>query len=173
MRDIEFRDVTLNDIEALVQISRQTFEETNLKTSGTNNLVQYIEESFSQHKLMEEIGNSYSRFYFVTLNKEVIGYLKLNTGNSQTVEMDKNALEIERIYILSEYQGQKVGQFLFNKAMQVAEQKGSSFVWLCVWEKNLSAIRFYKKNGFAAFDNKIFKLGEEYQTDILMKKNIR
>lgn len=170
MRDLAFRIVTLNDLEALAQISKKTFEETNLITSGSNNLMQYIQESFSLDKLTEEVSNADSSFYFATLDDEVIGYLKLNTGNAQTVEMDKSALEIERIYILSEYQGQKVGQFLCNKVIEIAEQTSSSFVWLGVWEKNLTAMGFYKKNGFAAFDNKIFKLGEEYQTDILMKK---
>jgi len=40
---------------------------------------------------------------------------------------------------------------------------------LGVWEKNQRAINFYKKNGFVEFDKHIFKLGEDKQTDIMMK----
>ncbi len=36
-------------------------------------------------------------------------------------------------------------------------------------EKNFKAIRFYKKNGFIEFDKHIFKLGNDEQTDIMMK----
>lgn len=36
-------------------------------------------------------------------------------------------------------------------------------------EENLRAISFYKKNGFMEFDKHIFKLGDDEQTDIMMK----
>ena len=45
-----------------------------------------------------------------------------------------------------------------------------SYVWLGVWEQNPRAIRFYEKNGFVPFDTHVFILGEDKQTDILMKK---
>ncbi|MET4084245.1 ribosomal protein S18 acetylase RimI-like enzyme [Pedobacter sp. UYP30] len=170
MENIEVRRVTLDDIEALAEIGRQTFEQTNSDTSSTNDMVKYMEEGFFVDKLTEEVRNIASQFYFATLNEQVIGYLKLNTGNSKTAALDDESLEIERIYVLAAYHGQKVGQFLYNKAMQVAEEQKFHFVWLCVWEKNPRAIRFYEKNGFVAFDQKYFKLGEEEQTDIMMKK---
>ena len=37
------------------------------------------------------------------------------------------------------------------------------------WEENPRAINFYKKNGFVEFDKHIFKLGDDEQTDILMR----
>jgi hypothetical protein len=37
-------------------------------------------------------------------------------------------------------------------------------------EKKTRAIKFYKKNGYVEFDKHTFVLGEDEQTDILMKK---
>jgi ribosomal protein S18 acetylase RimI-like enzyme len=54
--------------------------------------------------------------------------------------------------------------------MEVAKALHSAYVWLGVWEKNARAIRFYEKNGFVAFDKHLFKLGDEEQTDIMMKR---
>ena len=170
MENIEIRKVTLKDIGVLAQIGRQTFEETFSDTNSADNMAKYLEEGFAVAKLTEEVSNVASQFYFATLNGPVIGYLKLNTGKSQTESLDDEALEIERIYVLAAYHGQKVGQLLYNKAMQVAEERKSPFVWLGVWEKNPRAIRFYEKNGFVAFDKHVFKLGEDEQTDIMMKK---
>ena len=170
MENIEIRKVTLKDIGVLAQIGRQTFEETFSDTNSADNMAKYLEEGFAVAKLTEEVSNVASQFYFATLNGQVIGYLKLNTGKSQTESLDVEALEIERIYVLAAYHGQKVGQLLYNKAMQVAEERKSPFVWLGVWEKNPRAIRFYEKNGFVAFDKHVFKLGEDEQTDIMMKK---
>ncbi len=58
---------------------------------------------------------------------------------------------------------------MYNKAIEVAKEKGTHYVWLGVWEENLRAIAFYKKNGFEEFDKHIFKLGDDEQTDIMMK----
>jgi ribosomal protein S18 acetylase RimI-like enzyme len=170
MENIEIREVTLNDMDALAQIGRQTFLETFSDTNSADNMRKYLEEGFSVNKLIEELGNIASQFYFAVLNEHVIGYLKVNTGNSQSEALDDDALEIERIYVLAEYHGKKVGQVLFNKAIQIAEERKSPFVWLGVWERNPKAICFYEKNGFVAFDKHVFKLGEDEQTDVMMKK---
>ncbi len=95
--------------------------------------------------------------------------MKLNFGQSQTELKDDKAIEIERIYVLKEFHGNKVGQILYDKAIEVARQKNADYVWLGVWEENPRAINFYKKNGFVEFDKHIFKLGEDEQTDIMMK----
>jgi ribosomal protein S18 acetylase RimI-like enzyme len=76
---------------------------------------------------------------------KVIGYLKVNSGNAQTELKDKRALEIERIYILKEYQGKKVGQLLCETALQIAKQSQADYIWLGVWEENHKAMNFYKK----------------------------
>ena len=110
-----------------------------------------------------------AEFYFAVLDNTIIGYLKLNVGSAQTELQDDKALEIERIYVLKEFHGKKVGQLLYEKAIQIAKQKNVDYVWLGVWEENHRAVRFYKKNGFVPFDKHIFKLGHEEQTDIMMK----
>ena len=104
--------------------------------------------------------------------RQVIGYLKLNFGDSQTELKDDKSAEIERIYVLQEYQGKKVGQLLYEKALQIANAYKADYIWLGVWEENPRAIQFYKKNGFTEFDKHIFKLGEDEQTDIMMKLSL-
>ena len=110
-----------------------------------------------------------AELYFAMLNNQVVGYLKLNFGQAQTELKDDKALEIERIYVLQEFHGKKIGQLLYEKAIQIAKQANMDYVWLGVWEENERAINFYKKNGFVAFDKHLFKLGDDEQTDIMMK----
>ncbi len=68
--------------------------------------------------------------------------------------------------------GKKVGQMLYEKAIEIARLQRRSYIWLAVWEENARAIKFYKKNGFVEFDQHIFKLGNDEQVDIMMKKAI-
>lgn len=169
MPEIEIKKVTLKDIVQLQKIGRKTFYETFAAENSEANMVQYLEESFSTAKLTSELQDSNSAFYFATLDNIEIGYLKLNFGSSQTELQDKKGLEIERIYVSKEFQGKNVGQLLYEKALAIARQHKSDFIWLGVWEENTKAINFYKKNGFVAFDKHIFKLGDDEQTDIIMK----
>ena len=166
---MEIRKVTLNDIEQLQQIGRQTFSETFSSSNTEENMTTYLEEGFSNEKLIEELNNESSEFYFALSENELVCYLKINFGQSQTELQDDTALEIERIYVLKEFHGKKVGQVLYEKAIEIAKQKNAHYVWLGVWEENPRAISFYKKNGFVEFDKHIFKLGDDEQTDIMMK----
>jgi ribosomal protein S18 acetylase RimI-like enzyme len=173
MEHIEIRKASPGNIEELQNIGRQTFSETFSATNDEENMRKYLEESFSSDRLTTELNDSNSEFHFAILNGKVIGYLKLNYGTSQTELKDDKAVEIERIYVLQEFHGKKVGQLLYDKAIQIATDRNAGYVWLGVWEENLRAINFYKKNGFVPFDKHIFKLGNDEQTDIMMKLELK
>ncbi len=169
MADIDINKVVLNDIVQLQKIGRQTFYETFSAGNTEENMKKYLDEEFSIEKLNVELNDKNAEFYFAKLDNTIIGYLKLNFGPSQTELQDDKALEIERIYVLKEFHGKNVGQILYDKAIQVARQKNADYVWLGVWEENPRAINFYKKNGFVEFDKHLFKLGDDIQTDLMMK----
>lgn len=171
--EITVTKITENDILELQEIGRKTFDETFSENNTEESMNEYLESSFSTEKLTTELNDKNSEFYFAKINDEVIGYLKLNMGSSQTEIKDENALEIERIYVSKDFHGKKVGQILYEKAIEIASQKKVDYVWLGVWEKNLRAINFYQKNGFTEFDKHIFRLGNEEQTDIMMKLNLK
>lgn len=172
MEDIKIRKVTVEDLSELQKIGRITFAETFSESNNAEDMAQYLEEGFSEQKLLKELQNEESAFYFAVDGETVIGYLKVNFGASQTEILDEAAMEIERIYVLAAYHGRKVGQLLYEKAEQVAREQGLSYVWLGVWEKNPKAIAFYTKNGFIAFSKHVFKLGNDEQTDIMMRKRL-
>lgn len=169
MSDIFIKNVGINDILILQNIGRQTFSETFTESNTAENMQKYLEEGFAIQKLTLELQNENSQFYFAQLEDVVLGYLKINFGASQTELKDNKAVEIERIYVLQAFQGKKIGQLLYEKAMQIAKEVKAEYIWLGVWEENNKAIHFYTKNGFVPFDKHIFKLGDEEQTDIMMK----
>ena len=169
MDKIDIKKVSLSDIDELRSISRQTFLETFADGNTESDMKKYLDENLSNDKLVGELIILDSEFYFASIQNKVIGYLKINFGQAQTELKDQKSLEIERIYILKEFHGKKVGQILFDTALQIASRIKADYVWLGVWEKNFRAINFYKKNGFVEFDKHIFKLGDDEQTDIMMK----
>lgn len=171
--EIKITKIKANEITELQKIGKKTFSETFSDNNTEESMAQYLETSFATEKLLAEVNDKNSEFYFARLDHTIIGYLKLNTGSSQTEIKDENALEIERIYVSKDFHGKKVGQALYDKAIAIAAEKSVDYIWLGVWENNWQAIGFYKKNGFREFDKHIFRLGDEEQTDIMMKLDLK
>jgi ribosomal protein S18 acetylase RimI-like enzyme len=169
MSSFVIKKIDLSDLVQLQYIGRLTFYETFAAFNTEENMLKYLGESFSDERLNNELTNPNSEFYFAYDKNEIIGYLKINFGQSPSELKVDNALEIERIYVLKNYQGKKVGQLFHDMAVDIARKKQLKYVWLGVWEENTKAINFYKKNGFIEFDKHIFYLGNDKQTDIMMK----
>lgn len=167
--DIIIRPVETADVNALLEIGRTTFTEAFGPANSPENLQKYLDSKFSPEALAEEVENPDSMFFFAEQDGQAIGYLKVNFGNAQTESMPEHTMEIERIYVLAKFYGKGVAKLLFDKAMSLAREKNSVTVWLGVWEENPRAIKFYEKNGFVEFDKHSFTLGNDVQTDILMK----
>lgn len=170
MSSIIINKASAEDVEIVQSLGRQTFSETFAEDNTEEAMKKYLEESFNTEKIKSELNNPDSFFYIAWEEDNPVGYLKVNSGEAQTELQDDTALEIERIYVKKSHHGKKVGQLLYNQALETAGQLGKSYLWLGVWEKNLRALQFYRKNGFVEFDKHIFRLGEEEQTDLMMKK---
>lgn len=169
MEQIDIVIVHKKDIQELQKIGSATFFETYSVANTKKNMEKYLKACFSIEKLTSELNDKNSKFYFALSNQKVVGYLKLNFGSSQTEIKNTECIEIERFYVLKEFHGRKIGKMLFEKAIEIANDYNAKFIWLGVWEENTTAINFYKKNGFIVFDKHLFKLGDDEQTDILMK----
>ena len=169
---MKIRKINIDDLEALRNLSIQTFKETFEEVNTEEDMQKYLDENLSIEKLKTELENPNSEFYFAENNDEILGYLKLNFKDAQTEKLEENHFEIERIYVLKTFLGQKIGQILFDKAIEIGREKNLEYVWLGVWEENHRAIRFYGKNGFEIFGKHDFVLGEDVQTDLLMKMKI-
>ncbi|WP_027385452.1 GNAT family N-acetyltransferase [Chryseobacterium gregarium] len=172
MTSIIIKKVSAEELEVLQSVGRETFYETFAKDNSEDEMQKYLDESFSTEKLSQELNTADSHFFIAWEEDNPIGYLKVNAGKAQTELQDDASMEIERIYVKSSHQGKKVGQLLYDKALEVALHEKKQYLWLGVWEENLRAVNFYKKNGFVTFDKHIFRLGSEEQTDLMMRKDL-
>jgi ribosomal protein S18 acetylase RimI-like enzyme len=169
---IQIKRLISADAETLLHLSRKTFFDAFARLNNAADMEAYASTAFTLQKYEEELSNPDSHFYFAVADNDTAGYIKLNYNAAQTELQDPNALEVERIYILQEFQGQQIGKHLLDFAIQTAIDKKFSYVWLGVWEHNNKAINFYKSKGFTQFGSHPFVLGTDEQTDILMRKEL-
>jgi len=163
----------MEDVKVLQQLCRQTFAETFQEQNTEEDLNKFLDEAYALPILEKEIADEDSKIFLAYGDQgHAIGYLKINRGAAQTEEGYDNSLEIQRIYMLKEAKGQGVGSKFMQLAEEQAKAWGLSYVWLGVWEHNYAAQKFYTGKGFEKFSQHVFVVGEDAQTDFLMKKAI-
>ncbi|MEF2966264.1 GNAT family N-acetyltransferase [Paenibacillus sp. M1] len=169
---IEIKKCDRENLQLLQEISIETFNETFRAQNSPENMKAYLERAFDSAQLEKELSEIASEFYFIYFNAELAGYLKVNMNEAQSENMGDASLEVERIYIRSEFQGNGLGKYLIDKAMEIAIGQNKKRIWLGVWEKNENAIHFYKKMGFVQTGAHSFYMGDEAQIDYIMTKTL-
>lgn len=163
---------TLQHLQQLQQVAQQSFCETFAAVNKAEDIEDYLNTALSLTSLTQQLTHPSSAFYLLEVDQQPAGYLKLNQAPAQTEINDPAAIEIERIYLLQAYQRRRLGQALLDKAISLANEQHKSYLWLGVWEHNQQALAFYKKNGFYKIDQHHFQLGDDLQTDFILRKDL-
>lgn len=167
--DLLIRECTMEDLPILKSLSEVTFIDSFGDDNNEEDLKAYLLENFSSEKLEKKLRNQHSRYYMALFLGEPAGYMKVNFEGAHTEINNENSLEVQRIYVLRKFIGQKIGKSLMEKAMEIGRSGNLDYLWLGVWERNIPAIGFYERMGFSKIGEHIFIIGNDQQLDYLMK----
>lgn len=167
--NLRIQQCSLAHLDELVKISRTTFIEAFETENNPEDFKNYIDFAFDKERLSGELKNTDSSFYFVYDDTVLVGYFKLNENKAQTDIKENDSLELERIYVLQKFQGNKIGEWMLGQIIGLAMKMNKSYIWLGVWEHNGKAIKFYQRKGFSKFGTHPYYIGKDKQTDWLMQ----
>ena len=171
--EITFRKCSIEDIVPLQKHSIATFTEAFKAQNNPKDFQAYLAKAFSEAQLLSELENENTSFHFVEKQGEWVGYLKTNVLEAQGELREPEGMELERIYVKPPLQGQGIGLKMISFAESLAIKQGKTYLWLGVWEHNAKAIRFYERHGYKKFDTHSFYMGNDKQTDWLLKKKLK
>ncbi|AKD58345.1 GCN5 family acetyltransferase [Spirosoma radiotolerans] len=168
------RSATLADAAVLTDLSAITMREAFGPPHNPAELVdEYIASSITQPILEAELLDARSTFFMMVLPDGIpIGYAKLRKHTPPRRMKQRNAIEIQRIYLLQSQIGQGQGRTLLQYCTDWARMQGYKAVWLGVWERNYRARAFYEKMGFKPFGFHYFQFGSERQRDLWLEKQL-
>ncbi len=169
---ITVRRCTVEDLEALRNLSIDTYVETFEAYNTPENMAEYLGRAYDLEKLKRELEDEDTTFLFVYHNGALAGYIKLNESPSQTEINDPKSLEVERLYVLKAYQDKGIGRYLMELAINTAKECNKEYIWLGVWERNFKAQRFYGRYNFYRIGEHVFRMGDDEQIDFLLRKNL-
>lgn len=147
MKEISIKKLNVEDALLLSEVAKKAYADHYLHLWHDGGRW-YMETCFSVKKLTAELNNLNAVFYLAFYNNAPAGFLKLNIDAPLESWKEKNALELERIYLTKDSEGKGIGRKLVELAAEVAKENNKDFVWLKAMDTSAGPIEFYKKMNF-------------------------
>lgn len=160
------------DIATLKSVAERSFVGAFQGGIPERDMQQYFDTAYSEETLLAEARDLDTDVFFIEDRGEVVGFLKVSFGGSQTEAMGEEYAELQRIYLLPDTVGGGYGSALMAKAVELAQARGKSRLWLGVWEHNERALDFYRAKGFERIGEHWFTTGTSRQLDWILARNI-
>ncbi len=157
----------------LAELGARTFFDAFARDNTPEDIDSYIAQAFHPQQIAAELADPCATFFLAEVKGQAVGYAKLKTGAAPECVKDPQAVELERIYVDQHVVGQGIGAALMKACLEEAQEATHSAIWLGVWQRNESALAFYRKWGFAQVGIKTFTVGEDVQHDYVMMRSLR
>ena len=158
------------DIPALREIAIRTQLDTFGAFNSEANMRAYLDQAYSLENLYRELDEAGSRNYLAIQDRKIAGFMRLRRNDEVEQLLGSNTIEMQRLYVDTNRKGEGIGSVMMREALAVADNESVDWIWLGVWERNIAAQKFYLKWKFEQFSEHVFQMGDDPQTDWLLRR---
>jgi ribosomal protein S18 acetylase RimI-like enzyme len=124
-------------------------------------LFEYVEHTYDPVKLAKSLRKENNVYYLAFDGGEAVGFAKVKKVSLNEHIESIAQMELQKIYVLPEYQQMGVGSALLRHVLSMAKEIFPDFLWLDATISNERAIRFYERNGFQRIGKQYFTIGTQ------------
>lgn len=152
----------LKDYQLLSEIGKLTLLESHGHSASPEDINSYVTRTYDPGVIKEELSDPGNIYHIIYDNDRAAGYSKMIFNTPYPESQLNNTAKLERIYLLKEFYGLKLGLDLLQFNIDLAKRNDQAGIWLHVWKENPRAVNFYQKNGFRIVGNYDFKVSETH-----------
>jgi ribosomal protein S18 acetylase RimI-like enzyme len=160
--DTEIKRATTGDYAAIVSIGQIAVYEAHKDSSPAEDLNDYMSRNYNDIAIQEELSNPDNIYHILYCKMQPIGFSKIVLNAEHPNIQLKNTTKLDRIYILKEYFGLKLGYELLKFNVAFTKEHQQSGMWLFTWIGNQRAIDFYLKAGFEIIGTHNFQVSKTH-----------
>jgi ribosomal protein S18 acetylase RimI-like enzyme len=165
---ITCRDAVPADGPALDAMAQTIWIETFGATASPRDVEAYLAGAYGPDgQLIRDLNEGEAAFRIALSGERIVGYAKLNTP--WLPDAEPGSLQLSQLYVASDFHGAGIAQMLMDWTIEAARAHGAIALLLTVWEENHRAHRFYVKHGFEQIGDYAFAVGEQLDTDYIMR----
>jgi len=169
---------TIADVAGITIIGRETFKASFGHSMGPEDMQTYLDSNYVPEVIESDMLNPSNTFivareqHLGAQDDRVIGFLQLKRGTTEPcLPTDIPLIEIHRIYIMVQFHGHGAGKLLVEEAHRVGQEENFAGIWLGVWEENIRAEQFYRRQGYERVGHHSFVIGSKVDRDnVLLKR---
>jgi ribosomal protein S18 acetylase RimI-like enzyme len=167
----EIRRATPEDAVTVALLGRITFAESfrHLFRSHPHELRSYLDSTFGVGKIEISLQAPENVYWLAFRDLLPIGYAKLKHPSAPSDKAGENAAQLQKIYVLNEFLGERIGGALLRQVSPEAKRRAPK-LWLDVLHENERAIGFYRKHGFSITGEDTYRIGSQTFLFDLMSK---
>jgi GNAT superfamily N-acetyltransferase len=171
---ITIRRATPADAARLASFAATAFTDTFAADNRPEDMAAYLAESFGEAAQRAELEDPAVTVLLAEKDDALVGYAMLRDGEvaDSVPSATRGAIEIARLYAGKRWIGAGIGALLMQRCLDEARARAKDTIWLGVWERNVRAIAFYRRWGFADVGSQSFQLGSDLQTDRVMARRV-
>jgi len=149
---------TETDSALLSEIGTKTFVESHGHSASKDVINSYVNEKYNIDAFKAELSKHENIYHIIYHENQPAGYSKIIMNAPHSGIPIANATKMERIYLLKEFYGLKLGVELYSYNIDLSKKNNQAGMWLFVWKENQRAIDFYEKAGFRIIGSHDFRL---------------
>ena len=167
--DLTIREAGPADIPELSTIGASVFWNAYGGTAPDHEIAEHVASYFSLEYIEKEIKRSGEVTYLMAVEKgQCAGLVKVRDSDVPELISAASAMEVQQLYVSSDFQRRGIGALLMDQAVATARNKSVDGLWLSVWEDADWAVNFYEKYGFSSQGKIPFMLTNTEFVDYLM-----
>jgi ribosomal protein S18 acetylase RimI-like enzyme len=159
-----------DDALALAVLAETTFRGAFAESNSAANIQLHCAAHYGQALQLAEIRESNRETWFAEAGGRLVAYLQLRLNAVSPLIPGERPGEIQRFYVHVSHHGAGLAHELMAHVLARSAAAGAAALWLGVWERNPRAIAFYRKWEFEVVGEHIFRLGDDPQRDLVMRR---
>ena len=162
LRMVSIRKATEKDYNSIISIGKVSIEESHRGSCSAEDMDEYLEKNYNSDAIEAELNDANNIYYIINYKDEPVGFSKIILDAKHPNIVAENVTKLDRIYLLKEYYGLKLGLELLNFNIDLAKDNNQSGMWLYTWIGNTRAVNFYLKAGFTIIGSHKFYVTETH-----------
>jgi GNAT superfamily N-acetyltransferase len=168
--DKHIRSAYLSEDAALAAFLRALFTDTYGAVLPAATLAKYLDQCMTPAVVARDIGHASRRMLVAVNARGIIASARLSRAAPPPCVTDASAIGLDRFYLAHAQRGTGLAQQLLEACEAHARAMQACVLWLCVWQHNPRAHRFYARAGYSVIGASDVPVGDVIFRDHVMVK---
>ena len=151
-----------SDYKSIVNIGKISVAESHKNSCSAEVMTEFIDRNYNNEAIKKELKDINNIYYIINYNNKTVGFSKIILNDNHANIITDNITKLDRIYLLKEFYGLKLGYELLKFNIGLSRKNKQSGMWLYTWTKNERAIDFYIRAGFTITGNYDFHVAKNH-----------